>query len=437
VERRVPKDYPTIQAAADDCNDGDVVIISPGTYRGAGNREIDLRGKAITVRSIDPDNFRIVDATIIDCEIAGRGFIFQTGEDANSVIAGLTIVNGHSLAGGAIYCCGKSSPTIVNCAIISNSAVFGGGIACYEDSHPEISNCTLSNNSASMSGGGFYCNASSPVLNNCMLSDNVAAGGGAISCAGGSLLVRTSTLANNTAPKGSGIYCYKSGSVAIENSILWGTKGQSAAAILLSESGGVSSLAVSYCDVQGGRLAAVVEEGCTLDWGNGNLDVEPEFVAGPQGVYYLAPTSPCVDAGSDLAEYLGLREFGTREDGLGEFGTVDIGYHYPVEPETVAASVDIRPDVLDSDSWAQWITCHIDFPDGHGVADIDSNSLVLDYLVEADRIQASRFRGDVTVEFSRSKINDILEAGEIELSVSGKLIDGRVFETADVIRVIN
>jgi len=50
-------EYPTIQAGIDDSNDGDVIVLCPGRYTGPGNREIDFKGKAITVRSTDPNNW--------------------------------------------------------------------------------------------------------------------------------------------------------------------------------------------------------------------------------------------------------------------------------------------------------------------------------------------------------------------------------------------
>ncbi len=88
-------DYPTIQAAIGAAVDGDEVVCANGTYTGPGNRDIDFLGKAITVRSIDPNDPNIAAATVIDCNATPddrhRGFWFHNGEDGNSVLDGLTI----------------------------------------------------------------------------------------------------------------------------------------------------------------------------------------------------------------------------------------------------------------------------------------------------------------------------------------------------------
>lgn len=112
-ELNVPSiDYPTIQSAIDDANDGDTVVVSAGTYQ----ENIDFLGRAITVQSADPNDPNVVAATIIDCQgsvsESHRGFYFHSGEDANSIIDGLTVTNAGGYYRGAVYCYG-SSPTYI------------------------------------------------------------------------------------------------------------------------------------------------------------------------------------------------------------------------------------------------------------------------------------------------------------------------------------
>ena len=65
---KVPQDYPKIQTAINFAEDGDVIVVSDGVWKGAGNKNIDFLGLAITVRSKNgPEN------CIIDCEGSGRG----------------------------------------------------------------------------------------------------------------------------------------------------------------------------------------------------------------------------------------------------------------------------------------------------------------------------------------------------------------------------
>jgi len=70
--------------------------------------------------------------------------------------------------------------------------------------------------------------------------------------------------------------------------------------------------------------------------GTGNISADPLFVSGSLGNYYLSQVpagnsrnSPCVDSGSNIAEYLGMDGLTTRIDNTSDSGIVDMGYHYP------------------------------------------------------------------------------------------------------------
>ncbi|KYC52854.1 MAG: hypothetical protein AMQ22_00549 [Candidatus Methanofastidiosum methylothiophilum] len=63
--------------------------------------------------------------------------------------------------------------------------------------------------------------------------------------------------------------------------------------------------------------------------GTGSISVDPFFMKGPLGDFYLFKSSPCVNKGSDSAINLGLSTgFTTNVKGAFDTGTVDMGYHY-------------------------------------------------------------------------------------------------------------
>ena len=369
--RLAPQQYVTIQAAIDDSNDGDTVIVAPGTYTGPGNRDIDFKGKAITLRSEDgPEN------CIIDCNGTEndqhRGFYFHTGEDANSLLDGFTITNGLRYRGGAVFCA-DSSPRIINCALSTNTAKYnGGGIYC-SGGNPTITNCTLSANAAERAGGGIYCYGATPTITNCILSSNTAGDfGGGIYCDGGIATitncilsantaedagggihfyrcsnsnVSNCTITANTASHGGGLCCRDDCTLVLTGSIIRANQAPVGPQVALGDpppipvgprggSPAPDTASIAYCDLQGGEPGIYMRPDTSFAWGPGNIDLDPAFVDPNAEDYHLSFHSPCVNTGDpDFAPAAGESDvYGNARviNGRIDIGAAELDYEGPL-----------------------------------------------------------------------------------------------------------
>ncbi|MHC4705595.1 MAG: right-handed parallel beta-helix repeat-containing protein [Planctomycetota bacterium] len=431
-----PSQYGSIQSAVDDSNDWDVIIVTIGTHTGDGNRDIDFAGRAITLRSIDPEDLDVVASTVINCQGSvqepHRGFYFHSGEDANSVVSGLTVTGGGGSRWGAICCMGGSSPTIRNCIVTNNSMKdYGSGFYCGGDCRPLITNCIITSNTFTTVGygGGIFCAGASPIITNCIIANNSAVGpgrhGGGICCWEGSYpVVANCIVVGNTAGhRGGGLYAYWSsptfinctvvGNKALEgggvgsfsrdyipetvanptliNCILrnnradLGPEGALINTIRVWPWAEHTEMTISYCDVEGGQDAIFVDTDCNLHWGEGNVDVEPNFVDSGYwddantpadanddffvvGNYHLLPGSACSDIGDNnsLPDFvnsdidgearvfegivdMGADEVATNALDLNNDGTVDYFELGVLTDEWMQEGIELQSDFYDDD----------------------------------------------------------------------------------------
>lgn len=146
-------EQPTIQAGIDASTDGDTVLLADGTYTGAGNYNINSKGKSITVKS--KGGFQ---KCIIDCQSLGRGFVIGGG---SVTLYGLTVKNGNTENKGGGIWFWEGELTVVDCCFDSNTASKLGG-AIFTSYYPGVpskssfQDCSFSNNNAANGGGGVY-----------------------------------------------------------------------------------------------------------------------------------------------------------------------------------------------------------------------------------------------------------------------------------------
>ncbi|HUU85467.1 MAG TPA: right-handed parallel beta-helix repeat-containing protein, partial [Phycisphaerae bacterium] len=343
--------FSTVQRAIRAATNGDSVQVAEGTYY----ENINFNGKAITVRSVNPDDPAVVAATVLDGNQVGSTVTFNGGEGAASVLRGLTIRGGSGgvvtgYCGGGVYC-HESSPTIEKNVITDNTALvhgggvysfggsptvrgnrveanearwFGGGVACW-NSTATVTGNLIRDNAAHWYGGGLFAHGpAAPTVKNNVLTGNMGSEGAGIACLYQCApLLENNTLAANTAERaGGGLYAGWNCSPIVHNSISWANVAPDGPELALDVN---STATVSYSDVQGGQPLAYVGTGCSLTWGTGNLNLDPRMDASgychlkstggrydrssglpPEsaGAWVLdGVTSPCIDAGDPASAY--------------------------------------------------------------------------------------------------------------------------------------
>lgn len=262
----VPAQYPTIQAAVNAANSGDVVLVASGTYsdvvhqpggddttrcavimksgvtlRGSGPGSTiinaDSLGRGIhcsNVTGVTIRDLKVIRAfapvlgsailvkdtsnvAIFNCEISNNfdgGIIYI--KDCGGSISTTTIRDNLAKQGGGLSIEERCNVTVTRCTVQGNQAPSGGGVFVRAQSITRFDDCTVQGNfinTLSGSGGGMMFVSSTPTVTNCRILNNISDGsGGGVAVFDGSVVsITKSTIQGNRTDgdygPGGGVYC--------------------------------------------------------------------------------------------------------------------------------------------------------------------------------------------------------------------------------------
>lgn len=312
-------DYLTIQEGMDAANNYDTVLVAPGTYYGAGNRNLSVTSKNLVIRSQLGLGF-----TTIDCEGVDRAFSFHgTGQDTSLVIGGFRIINGYTddYDGGAMIF--RYVGAIVEDCVFTDCVAShnGGAISAGYNSFTipvKVRNCLFERNSATYRAGAVMVDHGSAYIRTCLFLDNWTTSAGHISYGGGAIHMNSvdtpdrlcqcrvtgCTFVSNSSPgNGSAVYA--------DNSVVQGSVSK---CIISFNSGATYAFfsdpmfeSLTFSNIYGNTGGDVEAGYSTL------VDGDPRFCGMAVGDINLCSNSPCMPGNNIYSLLIGYAGSGCGE----------------------------------------------------------------------------------------------------------------------------
>jgi hypothetical protein len=310
----VPSTYPTIQAAIDAAQKGNVVQVAPGVYHENliwSNKAIAVVGAGASSTIVDGDGVdSVLKITGVPASASLSGFTFRNGtartfidwttwggglllQNSSLTVSG-NIVTGNRAGGGGGIALLSANATLVNNTISSNHADAEGGGVDVQGSSPTLVGNIIINNTSGGNAGGLWSHGHGvgPTVVNSLIAGNTGQqnSGGGITVWNSGLSVINTTVTANT-PGGVRDHDPWTDSVVITNSILSGNMSGADLTGRIGAELATSGAAVSYSIVGTGLYSP----------GAAVTSADPKFVNAAGGNFRLSPSSPAINYGSNAA----------------------------------------------------------------------------------------------------------------------------------------
>ena len=343
---QVPGDFPSIQLALDAAADGDSVLVAPGTYTGADNRNLQISGKSLILVGAGGSA-----ATVIDCENQSRALSWVMAGDEGFAIEGFTLRNGAGVSNGAGLHLTGGSPVLSDLRVEDGqSSSTGAGIWCRDAVDMFMNDITIVNCHSEWAVGGLYikdavgglvdglsiqgCGATGMsgglgvfdsdglLLRNLDIRDCVSGSdGGGIYYRSSTLTIEQAVVHGNSAPNGGGVHSDFSTTVLRNMTItgnqgdgLWGLHGEHItlenSIVAFNVGYGIvhnynNFIPISCTDIYGNTLGAVSGGMSDPTGSDGNIAMAPLFCDLAGGDLQLASNSPCLPPLNACGELMG------------------------------------------------------------------------------------------------------------------------------------
>ncbi|HPR17643.1 MAG TPA: PKD domain-containing protein [Candidatus Cloacimonadota bacterium] len=250
-------------------------------------------------------------------ELSGAGIAL---ESTNAIFEDMTIYGNWSMSGdcAGICCYDESNLDLFNCILQNNCAENGGAIACRESSEINLINSLLSGNLANDYGAACYVEDSAITNINTTITENGP---------------------NNPGCVGGAFYCNDDAELTVINSIFFNNQPEE---IHFSPDLNSSSVNISYSNIQGGEAAIVTNNNGTINWLDGNIDLEPDFVSSGDHPFSLSGFSPCIETGIPDTTGLNLPEYDLAGNPRIHNDIIDMGAY---EFQDVPFAADFASDI--------------------------------------------------------------------------------------------
>jgi len=227
---------------------------------------------------VEIDDVTIHDASTTQFAVC---FIFLTNGRMNNVtLDNCDVINGPSTVNSTLELTSNGEFVLENCKLINNDA-----------------SSSLGYNSANISIAEFFPYVSTKKIVNCLFANNNADGGYNVRINGeGEYYFNNCTFTNNNSNLAT---LRVNGNVHMNNTIMYNPDNSYEISMYPDSGGFISTLDVSHSNIRNGQ-DGIYNSGNQqiVNWNEGNIVEDPQFLLSGEDPYQLSDISPCIDTGS-------------------------------------------------------------------------------------------------------------------------------------------